>query len=162
DAIDYVRWLSEEGVDTSAVHVCDDVYTASFFVSTDTDQNQIATFYAGAMARAADLSLRDVPRGTIALVVIAPNDPRAMSRYAAECRALGLPFVYDPSQQVARLSREEFLEGLDGAQVLIGNEYELGIIEKKTGLSENGILERVPVLIVTRGDQGSTIAVRED
>ncbi len=160
DALDYVRWLAEEGVDTSKVRVRDDVFTASFFVSTDLEQNQIATFYAGAMARAAELSLRELPAGSVSLAVIAPNDPAAMAKHASECRALGIPFVYDPSQQVARLSGDDILSGLEGAEILIGNEYEFGIIGKKTGLSETQIEALVPVVIVTRGAEGSSISVR--
>jgi adenosine kinase len=129
-------------------------------VSTDQVQNQIATFYMGAMARAVDLSFRAFGPGTVSLAVIAPNAPEAMIKYAGECRTLRIPFVFDPSQQVARLSGPEILSGLDGAAVLVANEYEFGVIEKKTGLSEDDVLERVPVLIVTRGDQGSTIAIR--
>jgi adenosine kinase len=160
DALDYVRWLADEGVDTSKLRVHDDLFTASFFVTTDLDQNQIATFYAGAMSRAVDLSFRDLPRGVASLAVISPNDPAAMGKYARECRELGIPFVYDPSQQVARLSGGEILAGLEGAEILIGNEYEFGIIEKKTGLSQGEILARVPAVIVTRGAEGSGISLR--
>jgi adenosine kinase len=162
DALDYARWLAEEGVDTSELHISDDLFTASFFVSTDEVQNQIATFYTGAMARAVDLSFRAFGPGTVSLAVIAPNAPEAMIKYASECRTLRIPFVFDPSQQVARLSGGEILAGLDGAAVLVANEYEFGVIEKKTGLSEAEVLKRVPVLIVTRGDEGSTIAIRGD
>lgn len=160
DATDYRDWLAEEGVDVAGFVVFDDVFTASFFVSTDQEQNQIATFYAGAMAKASELPLRQFDPDSIALAVVAPNDPAAMDAYARECRELGIPFLYDPSQQVARLSAEDLLTGLDGAEILIGNEYEFGIIEKKTGLSEAEILSRVPVVIVTRGEEGSTIALR--
>ncbi|MEO6326775.1 MAG: carbohydrate kinase family protein [Thermoanaerobaculia bacterium] len=160
DAADYRAWLEGEGVDVSALKICDDVFTASFFVSTDQQQNQIATFYTGAMARASELSFRSLDVPSIALAIIAPNDPAAMAGYARECRELSIPFVYDPSQQVARLSAEDLLGGLEGAAILIGNEYEFGVIEKKTGLSEAEILARVPVVIITRGDQGSTITLR--
>jgi adenosine kinase len=97
---------------------------------------------------------------TVGLAVIAPNDPGAMSQYAAECRALEIPFLYDPSQQVSSLPGDEMLACLEGAAIFIGNEYELGIVEKKTGLGEAEILARVPVVIVTRGADGSTIALR--
>src|SRR5262249_39153081 len=103
----------------------------------------------------------DVDRAGIAMAVIAPNDPQAMARYADECRALRIPFMYDPSQQVAQLTGDELLAGLDGATIFIGNEYEFGVIEKKTGLTEIELLARVPVLIVTRGNEGSTIALRD-
>lgn len=160
DAADYKAWLESEGVDVSGLTICEDVFTASFFVSTDLEQNQIATFYAGAMARARELTFRVFPPGSVALALIGPNDPAAMDAYARECRELGIPFVFDPSQQVARLSGEEILAGLEGAAVLIGNEYEFGIIEKKTGLSEAELLARVPVVVITRGEEGSTIALR--
>lgn len=160
DAVDYRTWLSGEGVDVTELRICEDVFTASFFVSTDLDQNQIATFYAGAMARASELTFRSFPPGSVSMAVISPNDPAAMDAYARECRELKIPFVYDPSQQVARLSGADILEGLEGAAVLIGNEYEFGIVEKKTGLSETELLARVPVVVITRGEEGSTIALR--
>lgn len=160
DAADYRSWLGEQGVDISGMKLCDDVFTASFFVSTDLEQNQIATFYAGAMARASELTFRSYAPGTVALALICPSDPAAMRQHARECRELAIPYVYDPSQQVARLDGADLLEGLDGAAMLIGNEYEFGIIEKKTGLSEPELAAKVPVLVITRGKDGATIALR--
>ena len=95
------------------------------------------------------------------MAIIAPNDPQAMARYTRECRALRIPFMYDPSQQVAQLGGEDLLAGLEGAAIFIGNEYEFGVIEKKTELAEAELRARVPVLIVTRGSEGSTIALRD-
>jgi adenosine kinase len=160
DATDYRAWLGEQGVDVTGMKLCDDVFTASFFVSTDEDQNQIATFYAGAMARASELTFRTYAPGSIAVALICPSDPTAMRQHARECRELGIPFVYDPSQQVARLEGPDLLDGLEGAAMLIGNEYEFGIIEKKTGLSEAELAAKVPVLVITRGEDGATIALR--
>jgi adenosine kinase len=160
DAREYRDWLGEAGVDVSLLKLHDDLFTASFFVTTDRDQNQLGTFYSGAMDRARDLSFRDVDPRTVDMAVIAPNDPEAMARYARECRDLGISFVYDPSQQVAQLTGDELLAGVEGATIFIGNEYEFGVIEKKTGLAESELLARVPVLIITRGGEGSTIALR--
>jgi adenosine kinase len=160
DAGDYRAWLESEGVDVSGLKICDDVFTASFFVSTDEEQNQIATFYAGAMARASELTFRAYAPGEVALALICPSDPAAMRQHARECRELGIPYVYDPSQQVARLEGADLLDGIDGAAMLIGNDYELGVIEKKTGLSEIELAAKVPVLVITRGEEGATIALR--
>ncbi len=160
DAAEYRAWLAEAGVDVSLLQLHDDVFTASFFCTTDLDQNQVGTFYAGAMDRARDLTFHGLDAAGVAMAVIAPNDPQAMAKYAGECRTLGIPFMYDPSQQVAQLSGDDLLAGVAGAAMFIGNEYEFGIIEKKTGLSEAELLGRVPVLIVTRGNEGSTIALR--
>jgi adenosine kinase len=160
DAVEYRDRLAAEGVDVSGLELHDDLFTASFFVSTDRDQNQLASFYTGAMARARDLPLRSAVSGDAALVIVAPNDPDAMARYAAECRELAIPFLYDPSQQVARLSGEEFLQGLEGAWALIANDYELGIVTQKSGLTRDQIEERATVTVVTHGANGSTISVR--
>ena len=111
------------------------------------------------MARARDLSLRSAVRGDPALVVVAPNDPDAMARYAAECRDAAIPFLYDPSQQVARLTGEDLRAGLEGAFLVIVNDYEFGILRQKTELTREGLEALVPVLVVTHGAEGSTISV---
>jgi adenosine kinase len=155
DAEAYRDWLAESGIDTSLLCICDDCFTASFFVNTDQDQNQIASFYTGAMARACELSMHVAPDAEIA--IISPNDPGAMAKYASECRELGIPYIYDPSQQVARVGGGELLAGLTGAQILIMNDYEYGILQVKTGLDEQQILDRVGTIVVTRGEDGSRI-----
>jgi len=159
DAAEYRDRLAREGVDVSGLTLHDDIFTASFFVSTDEDNNQLASFYTGAMARARDLSLKGLRGDAVGLVVISPNDPPAMMRYSEECRVLAFPFLYDPSQQVARLSGPELIEGLTGAWILVVNDYEFGILTHKTGLQREEIESRVPVVVVTHGPDGSTIAV---
>jgi adenosine kinase len=158
DAGEYREWLAREGVDVSGLRLVPDLFTASFFVSTDQDQNQIASFYTGAMARARELSLSDLDPATVAFVVVSPNDPPAMAAITADCRRLGIPFLYDPSQQVTRLSAEEMREGLSGAAILIVNDYEFGILSQKTGLTREALEERVPIVIVTHGPDGSSIS----
>jgi adenosine kinase len=154
----YRAWLERWGVDTSLVRTEADLFTASFFVSTDQDGNQIANFYTGAMARARDLSLHPLNRDEIDLVVISPNDPEAMVKYVAECQALGIPYLYDPSQQIVRLSGEELTMGLQGSSLLIVNEYEFEMLREKTRLTADQI-QRAPshACIVTRGAEGSRI-----
>ena len=166
DAGEYRDWLNDQGVDTSLLLICDDCFTASFFVNTDLDQNQIASFYTGAMARAYELSLHDIVPDTQSpekpdIVIIAPNDPQAMDKYARECRELGIDYIYDPSQQVARVSGEELAAGLTGAKVLILNDYEYSILQNKTGLDEAQLLERAETIVITLGEQGSRIVTQD-
>ncbi len=155
---EYRRWLDAAGIDTSLVKEIRGKFTASFFCSTDKDGNQIASFYTGAMAHAGELSFRAI--GDCDLAIISPNDPTAMVQYAAECRALGIPYIFDPSQQCARMSGEELTEGVNGARFMICNDYEFEIIKQKTALDEASILERVEAIIVTRGEKGATILLR--
>jgi adenosine kinase len=157
DFEEYRAWLENQGVDTSAVKVVEGDFTASFFVSTDQENNQIAMFYTGAMARARTLTFHDLDPRAIDLAVISPNDPVAMVEYVEECEELGIAYLYDPSQQIVRLSGAELCAGIKGARLLIVNEYEFEMIREKTGLSETQINEQVGVLIVTRGELGSLI-----
>ncbi len=154
---DYREWLEHAGVDTSTVRQFDSVFTASFFVNTDTVNNQIASFYTGAMSFARDVALKDVLPATPDLVVISPNDPQAMANYIDECRAAGLRYMYDPSQQVARLDGEALRHGIEYSYMLICNEYEFEILMQKTGLGRAEIIGRVPVVVVTLGENGTRI-----
>jgi adenosine kinase len=125
---EYRRWLDAAGVDTSQVLEVPDKFTASFFCSTDTANNQIASFYTGAMAHAGELSFRTAGRADLA--IISPNDPGAMVQYAEECRTMGLDFIFDPGQQCARMSGSELQDGLTGARMLICNDYEYELIRE--------------------------------
>jgi adenosine kinase len=156
---DYRRWLESAGIDTRFVKEIAGKFTASFFCSTDQQNNQIASFYTGAMAHAAELSFRDVQ--SCGLATISPNDPRAMVQYAEECRTLGIRYIFDPGQQCARMSGDELTDGLVGAAILICNDYEYEILKQKTGLDEPAILKKTETLIITKGERGSSILTRE-
>lgn len=160
DFEEYRAWLESVGVDTSLVRLVPGKFTASFFCNTDQNNNQIATFYAGAMSEARHLSFYDLEEKPD-LVIISPNDPQAMLRYARECRELGIRFIYDPGQQVARSSGEELRAGIEGANMLICNDYEFEIIRQKTGLTEADVLYHAEALIITRGAKGSTVLLRD-
>lgn len=157
DFEEYRQWLESQGVDTSGARVIPGEWTASFFVNTDRANSQIASFYPGAMARAAELSLCELASDKPDLVVISPNDPRAMTQYVRECKELSIPYVYDPSQQIVRLSAEEIREGILGAAAVFVNEYEAALIGKATGLSTADILKETGFLVVTQGQLGSTV-----
>jgi adenosine kinase len=158
DFDEYRRWLEAHGVDTSLTREEPDLFTASFFVNTDQDGNQIASFYTGAMARARELSFHDLDVASIDLVVISPNDPEAMVKYAAECRELGISYLYDPSQQIVRLPGEALREGLEGCDLLVVNEYEFELLQKRTGMSAEAVRSApARACVVTRGAEGSRI-----
>ena len=154
---EYRDGLERRGVDTRWVRTISGEFTASCFINTDLQHNQITAFYPGAMAHAPAISLRELGLSPRDLVVISPNDPRAMARHAAECTELGVPYVYDPSMQAPRLTAAELEEGFRGARVLIGNDYEFGMMAEKLGVTEDALRRRLPVTVVTRGAEGSLI-----
>ncbi|MBE4740361.1 MULTISPECIES: carbohydrate kinase family protein [Streptomyces] len=159
DFDEYGILLEEHGVDTGHVHVSDTRQTARFMCTTDADQNQIASFYAGAMAEASRIDLARVADrgGALDLVVVSPNDPAAMLRHTEQCRELGIPFAADPSQQLARLDRDEVRRLVEGAAWLFTNEYEAALLLRLSGWTREEVLARAGTWITTRGAQGVRI-----
>ncbi|MGH3499669.1 MAG: carbohydrate kinase family protein [Nocardioidaceae bacterium] len=159
DFDEYRSWLERHGVDTSAVRVSDTLHTSRFLCTSDEDQNQIASFYAGAMADARDIELQPIAdrAGGLDVVVIGPNDPVAMVRHTQECREHGFPFAADPSQQLARMEGDEVRKLIEGASYLFTNKYESQMLLRSTGWTEQDVLDRVGWWVVTQGADGVRI-----
>jgi adenosine kinase len=162
DFADYRSWLERHGVDCSGVRISELQHTARFVCTTDADQAQIASFYPGAMSEAREIELGPLAESEpIDLVVISPNDPEAMLRHTEECRARGIPFAADPSQQLAWADGPLIRQYIDGAAYLFSNDYEAGLIEQKTGWSSNEIRDRVGLRVTTHGEKGVIIDGRD-
>lgn len=160
DFSEYRQLLENAGVNTSGVKIIENKFTASFFVNTDRSNAQIASFYAGAMADAGLISMTDLGLTKEDLVVISPNAPDAMIKYALECQVLGVPYIFDPSQQIVRLAEEGLRKGITGAHALFVNEYEFELLQKHTHLSADEILAGLEFAVITRGQAGSRIYQR--
>jgi adenosine kinase len=161
DFTEYRAALEQAGVDCSLVAVYPDVHTARFVCTTDTDMRQIASFYVGAMARAADISLAPVFAAGTELVLIAADDPAAMLRHTDECRAAGVPFAADPSQQLARMEGPEIRRLVEGARYLLSNDYEWELLLRKTGWTEAEVAQRIDVRVTTLGENGSLLVGKD-
>ncbi|AFR10178.1 carbohydrate kinase family protein [Nocardiopsis alba] len=159
DFEDYRAWLDRHGVDTSAVRISEIRHTARFVCTTDRDQNQIASFYAGAMAEARNIEIQPIADrlGGLDLVLIGADDPAAMVRHSEECRTRGIPFAADPSQQLARMEGPQVRGLIEGASFLFSNEYEKALAEQKTEWSDAEILSKVGTRITTLGPKGARI-----
>jgi adenosine kinase len=163
DFDDYRNWLTSHGVNCDSVLVSESAYTARFVCTTDEDMAQIASFYPGAMSEASTIKLADIAAqtGTPDLVIIGANDPEAMFLYTEECRALGLAFAADPSQQLARLSGEEIRKLIDGATYLFTNDYEWDLLLQKSGWSEAEVMRQIQLRVTTLGEKGVDLVGRD-
>ena len=159
DFTDYREWLESAGVNCENVLISDTQHTARFVCTTDEDMAQIASFYPGAMSQARNIRLADVvaAAGQPELVIVGANDPEAMFAPTDECRALGLAFAADPSQQLARLSGEEIRRLVNGATYLFSNDYEWDLMLSKTGWTEADVHGQVGLRITTLGAKGVDI-----
>ena len=161
DFEEYRRWLETTGVDTGLMKVVPGLFTASFFATTDRSSAQIASFYPGAMGEAASQSLKDL-KDKPDLVIVSPNSPQAMMKFPAECRELSIKYLYDPSQQVLRLEGRELARDMEGAFFLFCNDYEFGLISKKTGWDLKQMLDHVQIVVITRGKDGADLCTNQE
>jgi adenosine kinase len=155
DGLLYMEQLAHHGVNIA--HVFESkLPTASFNVITDSDQNQVGGFYPGAMFDSDTLSFAPW-KDQSPIVVVSPHDPKAMHRQVQECKDWGLKLCYDIGQQVSNLPGDQMRAGVEAAEILILNEYELSVLSSKTGLSVEKIKQTVPIVITTLGQKGSII-----
>jgi adenosine kinase len=158
DFAEYREFLEGNGVNCDHVYVSETKHTARFVCTTDTEMNQIGSFYAGAMAESAEIEIAPIWAAADGdLVVISAYDPAAMVQHSAECRDKGMRFVADPSQQVTRMDGPQLHELIQGADLLFTNSYERELLESKTGLSTADIDELVDVRVTTLGSKGVEI-----
>jgi adenosine kinase len=161
---DYRPWLEKHGVDTRSVYVSSSHHTARFVCTTDRAQNQIATFYAGAMLESGKVRLKPIADrlGHLDLVVIAASDPDAMIAYTDECHREGYPFAADVSQQLALMDGEGIRKLVSGAKYLFTNQYESELLMQKTGWSKPQVLAEVGLWVITQGAEGVSIESTDD
>jgi len=170
DYAPYKKHFKNHGIATQGISIHPDESTSIYFVTTDQDDNQIGSFYVGAMKYAKDLSITALKGVTLpgkvtpsqSFVVIAPTDPTAMKKYVKECRSRNLTYLYDPAFQIATFSSDELKEGIERAALLIGNDYEIALMEERMDVSHEELLTMTPVAITTLGAKGSIIETTKD
>ena len=155
----YRDWLTAHGVDCAGVRESARHHTARFVCTTDSDGNQIASFYPGAMSEDAEITLAPLADRSegLDLILIGASDPAAMLAHTAECTELGIPFAADPSQQLPRLDGPQVRALVAGAQYLFCNEYEEALIQRKSGWAASEVLAQVGVRVTTLGPAGARI-----
>ena len=157
----YRTFLIEHGLDVSQIQVHEDELTSQYHVVTDAKGNQIGTFSIGAMKYAKDISLGELVQEE-SFFMLSPTNPDAMVEYVRQCKEKKIRYMYDPAFQIATLSKEELCDGISGAEILIGNDYEIALIEKKTGLTHAQILQTVSIVVTTLGDKGALIETKDE
>lgn len=154
DAADYLEYMNGLGIDTRLIRVIADMFTPQCFITTDLDNNQIASFHPGAMLRAAE---NDLNGTQAAWAIVAPDSKDAMFAHARRLKQQGIPFVFDLGQAMPLFSSEELGEMLGMAQIFTANDYEASVVEQRTGRSVAQIAESMEAVVVTRGAEGATL-----
>ena len=155
----YHKRFQSLGIDDRYIKIIEDKYTAQCFITTDLDDNQINFFQIGAMGDSHENVIANVD--DISIGIVAPDGKEGMLSHAEQFANAGIPFFFDPGQNVPLINKEEMLAAFEQANWLTFNDYEWQQIEDKTGLNLDTVIDLVDALIVTRGGEGSTIYLKD-
>jgi adenosine kinase len=155
DAAEYLHRFNELGLEAGGVRKIHNAYTAQCFVTADQDGNQINAFHPGAMEYSHENNVAD--QGAVRVGIIAPDGRGGMLKHARDFARLGIPFVFDPGQQLPMFNGAELTEFIDQATYVAANDYEFEMLMSRTGLTLEDIASRLDALIITRGEKGSEI-----
>jgi adenosine kinase len=157
DGGEYLRRIESWGVDTSLIWRDGELHTAQCHITTDTDNNQITAFHPGAMAHAHKLAVPTrAQRADLALGILAPDGAQAMWEHAEQMHREGIPFIFDPGQQLPQFDGAQHRALLAMARWAALNDYEAKMLEERTGetLAQMSRRDNIEGLVVTLADQG--------
>jgi adenosine kinase len=157
---DFARYavaLKYRGLSSEGLRVVDDQPTACAYIMTDRDNNQITGFHAAAMLKPCGYAFPNLnPADDFAL--IGPSNPDDMLSHPELYKRKGIRYIYDPSQQLPILGEDALLRGVDGAYMLMGNDYEIQLLMNITGRTKAELLDRTTRgIITTYGEKGSVV-----
>lgn len=161
DFSEYRTWMRSHGIQLSLVHGVKDTSCSTAYIMTDQNDNQITGFFFGAMQTAATknakilTAIKAKVSGKPAIGLLSPGNLDDMLTLAALYTKNKVPYVFDPGQQLTWMTPEQIRTVLKGASILIVNDYELAMIEKKLGSKRAQIQTKLDKLIVTVGPKGA-------
>ena len=155
DFSDYRQRLVALGISDEHILEIPELYSAQCSITTDQDNNQITAFHPGAMGEAHRNSVATA--NGVSLGIVAPDGKEAMIQHAHDFAAEGIPFMFDPGQNLPLFSKDELMTFLDQATWCVMNDYESQLMMNTTGESINTLAQQVDALIVTRGGEGSVV-----
>lgn len=158
DFIVYEQWFRKNQIDISGINILPNNHTASAYIITDQKDNQIAGFYPGAMNVSVTKKLQaNSDKLQAKIAIVSPQNPIDMVRFPKIFKQKKVPYIFDPGQQMTTLTSNQLKQAIAGSKVLIGNDYEISLILKKTGWTIPKILKQTEILVITKGDKGSEI-----
>jgi adenosine kinase len=152
----YFEWFGECGLATDNIRVVDEEATASAYITTDLDDNQITGFNPGAMKQQAGFDFGGVnPRECMAIV--APGNIQDMAEFTKTHRRLGIYTIFDPGQSLPAWAGDDLTNCIAQSNLLVSNDYELALIKDRTGKSTEELVGMAGVVVTTKGEQGAEI-----
>lgn len=160
DGTEYIKYLEALGIKTDKIIRDKKLFTASCYITTDLDDNQITAFYNGALGSAPDIKFNK-KKNNPKWAIVSPTKKEVMLKHLSQSTKTGIRTIFDPGQQIPAFSDKELKKAISQSDVLVGNDYEIKMIQKKTGWSENELVKKASMLITTLGDKGSLIQTNQ-
>ncbi|MDR4508772.1 MAG: carbohydrate kinase family protein [Candidatus Brocadiaceae bacterium] len=157
----YRNWLAQHEISTDHIKVINEELTAGAYITTDLADNQITAFNPGAMKFGSHFEFNSVVKEDT-LAIVAPGNLDDMSNFSNMYKQRGIDYIFDPGQSLPAWSDMQLREMIDGSKIFICNDYELQLTQEKTSMTDDDILERTGMLIVTKGEYGSVIKRKEN
>jgi adenosine kinase len=159
DGGDYLARMKAWGVDTSLIRNDAELHTAQAIIITDRDNNQITAFHPGAMTHAHLIEAR--LGSELKIGIIAPDGREAMQRRAKQMHEAGIPFVFDPGQQLPQFDGAELKEFVELATWVAVNDYEGRMLCERTGQTLASLSKsHLSGVIVTLAHEGCEVWVQ--
>jgi len=157
DFAPYAERLKGLGLSLAGIRTVEGQFTAGAYITTDETDNQITGFNPGAMRERCGYQFPATHDGKV-MAIISPGNVDDMVELPGYFKKAGIPYIFDPGQQITALTGAQMAGAIDGSFALCTNDYELEMVMKATGLSRADLLKRTGALITTLGEQGSIIA----
>ena len=140
-----------------------DMMTATAFIFTDKDNNQITPFYAGAMSKSMHIDIQSIlDKHPITYAIISPNDTSTMIAHLEICNKNCITTIFDPGQCMHFLTHAQLMTAASLADIMICNDYERSLRQQKTWLDAGDSWYNAHTIIVTRGGQWVTRRTKTD
>ena len=89
--------------------------------------------------------------------MLAPGNLQDMAEYTEGCRSRGIFCIFDPGQSLPAWDSDDLAVTIGNANLLVSNDYELGLIKNATGLTEDQLIEIVETIVTTKAELGSDV-----
>lgn len=155
----YANWMDECGISRKHMKVVEGSFTGQAFITTDMDDNQITAFHPGAMGFSHENQVSDAE--DVSIGIVSPDGRDGMIEHAQQFADAGIPFVFDPGQGMPMFDGDDLMKFIEQATYVTVNDYEMQLLQDRTGKSPHELAEHVEALIVTMGGEGSHIYTKE-
>ncbi len=138
------------------------LYTATGKVITDMNDNQIWGFYYGASALP-NLKFKinnlKLPEG---FWIVSATHEKPFSTVLRHVINNKLPYMFDPGMTLTWIRDDLLKKGVLNATYVVGNDYEIAMIEKRIGMTVKELVDKGVNVITTLGGKGVLLTTKNE